>query len=384
MQRGLLISVLLALLTMSAANGSPKSSAKPQKKLVLASVSHNKAANAAKPANGRASSRRAERKTERETGRESVRRSDQVRKVAVERQPAQSETSTRRSFRFRRAATHPLAVNFTPATVPAPVAEPATQDQPTTPFASEARVSMPPPLRGSLESLTRQNEKTEADGLERIEDDGDLNDRIARGMLVPVPVSATLSINGNLPQNRRYCRPWTAAFLVDLARAHAARFHGSLEVSSAVRTVAYQKQLARVNGNAAAAEGDIASPHLTGASIDIAKQGMTREEIGWMRAQLLSLQDAGKIDVEEEFQQSCFHITVYKSYLPPRLERPAAEQAKSAPARPEAKPEEIQAKTGHKSRTKTGKPKPAPQAPVKQQPAEPPADLSAGDPVEGL
>lgn len=242
---------------------------------------------------------------------------------------------------------------------------------------------MPPPLRGSLESLTRQNEKTEADGLERIEDDSDLNDRIARGMLVPVPVSAALTVNGKLPENRRYCRPWTASFLTDLARSHSARFHTALEVSSAVRTVAYQKQLIRVNGNAASAEGDIASPHLTGASIDIAKQGMTREEIGWMRAQLLSLQDAGKIDVEEEFQQSCFHITVYKSYLPPKPERPAAEQAKSTPAAPQAKPEEGPAKPGRKSRSKAGKQRPEPPAPVKQQPAEPPAGAPAGDPVEG-
>ncbi len=177
--------------------------------------------------------------------------------------------------------------------------------------------TMPPPLRGSLESLTRQNEKTEADNLERIEDDSDLNDRIARGMLVPVPVSATLAINGKLPENRRYCRPWTANFLTDLGRAHGVAFHRPLEVSSAVRTVAYQKQLERINGNATAAEGDIASPHLTGAAIDIPKQGMTRQEIGWMRAWLLPLEKAGEIDVEEEFRQSCFHITVYKSYAHP-------------------------------------------------------------------
>jgi hypothetical protein len=36
-----------------------------------------------------------------------------------------------------------------------------------------------------------------------------------------------------------------------------------------------------------------------------------------MRAYLLPLQTAGKIDVEEEFQQSCFHISVYKSYMAP-------------------------------------------------------------------
>jgi hypothetical protein len=35
-----------------------------------------------------------------------------------------------------------------------------------------------------------------------------------------------------------------------------------------------------------------------------------------MRGYLLPLQMAGKLDVEEEFYQSCFHITVYKSYVP--------------------------------------------------------------------
>jgi len=209
-------------------------------------------------------------------------------------------------------------------------------DEPAHPSAAEAVAlrktlkTMPPPLRGSLESLVRQNEKTEEDNLERIEDDSDLNDRIARGMLVPVPVSAALTINGKLPENRRYCRLWTAKFLADLGRAHGVAFHRPLEVSSAVRTVAYQKQLERINGNATAAEGDIASPHLTGAAIDIAKQGMTRQEIGWMRAWLLPLEKAGEIDVEEEFRQSCFHITVYKSYAPPMPQRKKAVQATTA------------------------------------------------------
>ena len=37
-----------------------------------------------------------------------------------------------------------------------------------------------------------------------------------------------------------------------------------------------------------------------------------------MRSWLQPLQTAVKIDVEEEFQQACFHITVYKSYVPAR------------------------------------------------------------------
>jgi hypothetical protein len=171
------------------------------------------------------------------------------------------------------------------------------------------------PLRGSMESLVRQNEKTDADNLERIEDDADLDHRIAQGVLVPVPASAGLTVNSGLPQNRRYCRPWTASFLADLARAHQAQFHHAFFVSSAVRTVDYQKRLILTNGNAAAAEGDVASPHLTGATIDIAKNGMSRQELYWMRNRLDALQEEGKIDVEEEFRQACFHITVYKSYI---------------------------------------------------------------------
>jgi len=157
----------------------------------------------------------------------------------------------------------------------------------------------------------------EAEGLERILDEEDLNDRIAQKLLVPVPTPTGLTIDGRLPENRRYCRPWTAGFLTDLARAHAAQFRRPLFVSSAVRTVEYQKQLIQINGNAASAEGDIVSPHLTGSTIDLAKDGMSRKELGWMRSWLLSLQVARQIDVEEEFQQPCFHITVYKSYIPP-------------------------------------------------------------------
>jgi hypothetical protein len=180
-----------------------------------------------------------------------------------------------------------------------------------------AKLILLPPLKGSRASLVRQNERSEADGLERIEDDDQLNELRVQHALVSVPASMSLRVNADLPVNRRYCRPWTARFLSDLARVHYARFHRPLQVNSAVRTVEYQRHLIEVNGNAAPADGDIASPHLTGATIDIAKKGLSVSEVAWMRAYLLPLQTAGKLDVEEEFYQSCFHITVYKSYAPP-------------------------------------------------------------------
>jgi hypothetical protein len=256
--------------------------------------------------------------------------------------------------RYDRQPAQPGSADLTPARPDAPSAaeasSPATptsasdEDESTSdlapetaPHAGEAseeaslvipRGAMPAPLRGSLASLERQNTKLDAEGLERIEDEDDLSARIAHGLLVPVPVSSGLSVNENLPANHRYCRPWTARFLADLSRAHEAAFHHGFEVSSAVRTVEYQRRLMRINGNAAPAQGDIVSPHLTGATIDIAKQGMSRSELGWMRNHLLALEAAGKIDVEEEFRQSCFHITVYKSYDPARPARRPSEARK--------------------------------------------------------
>lgn len=193
------------------------------------------------------------------------------------------------------------------------------------------RIPLPvSPLKGSLESLTRQNERMEADGLERILDEEDLAARIEQKLLVPLPISESLAVNSDLTENHRYCRPWTADFLTDLAVEHAAQFHKPFIVSSAVRTVEYQHHLMRRNHNAAAAEGDVVSPHLTGGTIDIAKSGMSRKELIWMRNRLLAMQVEGKIDVEEEFRQPCFHITVYKNYGSPEEQVPGPAQPGSA------------------------------------------------------
>lgn len=206
------------------------------------------------------------------------------------------------------------------ATAPAPLATRPARNRATIPHV--ARIHFVPPLRGSLVSLERQNQRNDAEGLVRIEDDAQLDQLEMARDIVPLPASSTLRVNPDLPANRRYCRPWTSRFLTDIARSHYARFHRALQVNSAVRTVEFQRSLIAVNGNAAPADGDVASPHLTGAAVDIGRKGLSVSEISWMRAWLLPLQTAGKIDVEEEFYQACFHITVYRSYTPP-LAQPA-------------------------------------------------------------
>ncbi len=183
-------------------------------------------------------------------------------------------------------------------------------------YDKRGRLVMPAALRGSHEILVHQNLMADMEGLDRVRDDVDLERMRESKLLVPIPAVAGMQTDGRLPANRSYCRPWTAQFLAELARAHYARFHTRLQVNSAVRTVEFQQQLIHRNGNAAPAEGETASPHLTGQAVDLAKKGLSLTEIAWLRGYLLPLVEAGKVDVEEEFQQACFHISVYKKYGP--------------------------------------------------------------------
>lgn len=206
-------------------------------------------------------------------------------------------------------ASEPTSREILADDIAAPVIQPTLYNR-------RGRLIVPPPLKGSHEILVHQNIVADREGLDRIKDDDDLDDMRAHRLLVSLPLSGALEVDDRLPANRRYCRPWTAQFLAALARAHYARFHTPLQVNSAVRTVEFQQRLLRTNGNAAPAEGETASPHLTGQAIDLAKHGLSLTEIAWLRGYLLPLVQQGKIDVEEEFQQSCFHISVYKRYLP--------------------------------------------------------------------
>lgn len=180
------------------------------------------------------------------------------------------------------------------------------------------------PIRGTHESLVHQNIMVGEDQLERIQDEAQLDDLISHQALIELPQDETIFVNSALPLDRRYCRPWTHSFLKSFAEDHYEQFHKPLMVTSAVRTVVVQQQLRRWNVNAAGLEGDTASPHLTGAAVDVAKQGMTRAELIWARQYLLKRVNEGTLDAEEEFLQPVFHITVYKSFDPASVPAPAA------------------------------------------------------------
>jgi hypothetical protein len=205
-------------------------------------------------------------------------------------------------------------------------------------FTSTVPSYMPVALRGSHDVLVHQNIIADVEGLTRIQDDAQLGAMVRAGDLVALPASLSLAVDPRLPLNRRYCRPWTAQFLSNLARAHQDLFGRPLQLTSAVRTVSFQRHLAHYNGNAAPTSGDTASPHLTGEAIDLGKKGMSLKEIAWMRAVLGELQASGKLDVEEEFEQACFHISVYKTYTSHSAPPAQLVASNDAPSKPEATP----------------------------------------------
>jgi len=170
------------------------------------------------------------------------------------------------------------------------------------------------PLYGSHEVLLHQNEMARLAGLEQIKDDKELKHLVEIGALVPIPTSQYLAVDKRLPKDRRYCRPWVAKFLTDISFSYYREFERPLVVDSAVRTVKVQRHLLRINRNAAAISGDAASPHLTGIAVDINKHNFSGEELAWMRNYLTFDGLVNHLDVEEEFHQLCFHISVYQEY----------------------------------------------------------------------
>jgi hypothetical protein len=172
----------------------------------------------------------------------------------------------------------------------------------------------PLPLRGSHNSLVRQNEEIDRLQLPRIADDEELEELIQQKQLVPLPATAAVRVDPRLEESRRYCRPWTRDFLEDLGEAYYKEFRRPIQVNSAVRTVEQQKRLRRHNGNAAPIAGDTASSHLAGLTVDIAKHGMTARQRKWMEQYLVRMRELRLVEAAEERRQAVFHVMVSDRY----------------------------------------------------------------------
>jgi hypothetical protein len=170
-----------------------------------------------------------------------------------------------------------------------------------------------PVFPGSHELLVQQNVELDKLQLPRIADDYELMRYELSQDLVPVSESDSLKIAANLPENRRYCRPWTRDFLEDFSQAFYNEFHVPIQVNSLVRTAEQQRSLRRHNRFAAPEIGDTASTHLTGVTADLSRRGLTKQQYQWIRNYLMPLHEAGLIDPIEE-SQPVLHVVVYDKY----------------------------------------------------------------------
>jgi len=169
-------------------------------------------------------------------------------------------------------------------------------------------------FRPSHESLLIQNAEIDRLDLPRIQNDTELEALKGDGALLPIIPSESLKIEPSLDPSRRFCRPWTLDFVDDLSQAYYNRFHAQIQLNSAVRTVTVQKKLRRHNRNAAPAEGDTASSHLAGVTIDLQRRGMSKQQITWMEHYLFYMKALGLVEPEEERRHWCFHIMVSGLY----------------------------------------------------------------------
>lgn len=170
-------------------------------------------------------------------------------------------------------------------------------------------------------SQSIQNERANAYHLTRMQNRAMIVKFVDDGYLSAVPQATRTYYLHDIPPAYCYLRPWAKRFLDQVSGEFYANFHQRLRVTSMIRTVALQRRLERRNFNAAEATGVDRSSHLTGATLDISKHGMSWREERWMRRQLIVLEQEGYVYAIEEFHQPCFHVMVfppYGDYVPKR------------------------------------------------------------------
>lgn len=188
------------------------------------------------------------------------------------------------------------------------------------------------PLKGSKQAMRHKEQVADKYDLTYLED-GAMVDRFAKnGYLVPLRDCRTYYYATDSPDRYALVRPYTRKFLENLSREYYAQFHKQLKVTSAVRPKSYQHSLRHRNGNAARA-----SPHATGAVIDVSKRGMSRREIRWMRQKLATYERLGYIDATEEFRQPTFDVMVFPTYTSQFAPSHRVPQTTPAPQRPNSR-----------------------------------------------
>ena len=178
-----------------------------------------------------------------------------------------------------------------------------------TAFAHSRKHVPQPALFTTVGSLRAQNQEADRLRLPRIRTKSELHEIVQSGELVPIRTSEALKLK-KLTGDHACLRPWAAEQAESLAEDFFLQARRSLTLTSAVRTVQEQKALRRWNPNAAPTTGEQASVHTTGIAFDISRTGLSKAQQRWLELHLWYLQQIGRVIVEEEQRQPCFHVVV--------------------------------------------------------------------------
>lgn len=174
---------------------------------------------------------------------------------------------------------------------------------------SHKRAVSSPVLFSTAGSLSAQNAEADRLHLPRIQTKNELHEIVQNGELAQV---CTPALRVKPTGDRAYLRPWAAVLAESLAEDFYEQAHVQLTLTSGIRTVQEQRSLRRWNHNAAAPTGPQASVHTTGIAFDISRTGLSRAQQKWLEVHLWYLQQTGKVIVEEEYREPCFHVVALK------------------------------------------------------------------------
>lgn len=152
-------------------------------------------------------------------------------------------------------------------------------------------------------SVLEENIRAERLGLNRYLSADDVASAVSSGQLLPLGNICSPRV----PEWRRYARTGTILFVNRLDTEFYDVWHRHLTVDSAVRPADVQRALRRHNRSAAPAEGDRASSHERGTTVDFSRR-MSKREYRWLIGRLLYYRGIGVIHVIEE--RACLHVFV--------------------------------------------------------------------------
>lgn len=163
--------------------------------------------------------------------------------------------------------------------------------------AAPARAEVPVTLRGSPESMARQNAVAKQERLPFVQSPADIRALVARGGLVWLRGNADYGFRTGM--RRALARPEMRDFVERLSAQYRQRCGERLIVTSMTRPATRQPRNAHV-----------LSVHPAGIAVDlrVSKRARCRE---WLEGTLLSMEARGLLDVTREYRPPHYHVALF-------------------------------------------------------------------------